>query len=656
MFRPASRPEAANLPSPTAKKRGTRSAGVQTGIAAEGREPPIAHREEARDQERRSSDRHRGRRPRTSHRPPRRSAGPGTPVFRPASRPKVANLPSPPAKKRGIRSAGVQTGIAAGGRESPIAHCEEARNQERRSSDRHRGRRSRTSHRPPRRSAGPGAPVFRPASRPEVANLPSPPAKKRGTRNAGLPTGIAAEGREPPIAHGEEARDQERRSSDRHRGRRPRTSHRPRRRSAGPGTPVFRPASRPQVANLPSPTVKKRGTRSAGLPTGIAAEGREPPIAHREEARNQERRSSDRHRGRRPRTSHRPPRRSAGPGTPVFRPASRPEAANLPSPTAKKRGTRNAGLPTGIAAAGREPPIAHREEARDQERRSSDGHRGRRSRTSHRPPRRSAGPGAPVFRPASRPQAANLPSPTTKKRGTRNAGLPTGIAAAGREPPIAHREEARDQERRSSDRHRGRRSRTSHRQSRRSAEPGTPVFRPASRPEAANLPSPTAKKRGTRSAGLPTGIAAAGREPPIAHREEARDQERRSSDRHRGRRPRTSHRPPRRSAGPGTPVFRPASRPKVANLPSPTAKKRGTRSAGLQTGIAAGGRETPIANREEARDQERGSSDRHRGRRPRTSHRPPRRSAGTEERPPHTTPAATIRPGFPQQSLGEEGF
>ena len=661
VFRPASRPKVANLPSPTAKKRGTRNAGLPTGIAAGGRETPIgiiaaevANLPSPTAKKRpgtpvfRPASRPRSR---TSHRPPRRSAGPGTPVFRPASRPQVANLPSPTAKKRGTRNAGLPTGIAAGGRHRKVAN-----------------------HRPPRRSAGPGTPVFRPASRPEaaklpspgsrrsagpgtpvfrpasrpevanlpsptakkrgtrtpvfrpasrpeVANLPSPTAKKRGTRNAGLPTGIAA---------------------------RSRTSHRPPRRSAGPGAPVFRPASRPEVANLPSPTAKKRGTRNAGLPTGIAAEGREPPIAHREEARDQdraglptgiaaggreppiahreeardqERRSSDRHRGRRPRTSHRPPRRSAGPGTPVFRPASRPEVANLPSPPAKKRGTRNAGLPTGIAAGGREPPIAPREEARDQERRSSDGHRGRRPRTSHRPPRRSAEPGTPVFRPASRPQVANLPSPTAKKRGTRSAGLPTGIAAGGREPPIAPREEARDQERRSSDRHRGRRSRTSHRPPRRSAGPGTPVFRPASRPEAANLPSPTAKKRGTRSAGLQTGIAAEGREPPIAHREEARDQERRSSDRHRGRRSRTSHRPPRRSAGPGAPVFRPASRPKVANLPSPTAKKRGTRNAGLPTGIAAGGRETPIAHREEARDQERRSSDRHRGRRPRNSHR-----------------------------------
>ena len=192
------------------------------------------------------------------------------------------------------------------------------------------------------------------------------------------------------------------------------------------GAPVFRPASRPQAAKLPSPTAKKRGTRSAGLQTGIAAVGRETPIAHCEEARDQERRCSDRHRGRRPRNSHRPLRRSAGPGAPVFRPASRPQAAKLPSPTAKKRGTRSAGVQTGIVAG------AHCEEARDQERRCSDRHRGRRPRNSHRPLRRSAGPGAPVFRPASRPQAAKLPSPTAKKRGTRSAGAKKrGTRSAG---------------------------------------------------------------------------------------------------------------------------------------------------------------------------------------------------------------------------------
>ena len=381
------------LPSPTAKKRGD-------------------------GQERRSSDRHRGRRPRNSHPQPRRSAGrPGAPVFRPASRPKAAKLPSPTTKKPG-------------------------KGQERRSSDRHRGQRPRNSHPQPRRSAG-------------------------KARNAGLQTGIAAEGRETPIPNHEEARER-------------------------PGAPVFRPASRPKAAKLPSPTTKKRGkgqerrssdrhrgqrprnshpqprrsagtARSAGLQTDIAARGRETPIPNYEEARDgQERRSSDRHRGQRPRNSHRQPRRSAGKA-------------------------RNAGLQTGIAAKGRETPIPNREGARER-------------------------PGAPVFRPASRPQTAKLPSPTTKERGkgqerrssdrrrgqrprnshpqprrsagkARSAGLQTGIAAAGRETPIPNSEEARER-------------------------PGTPVFRPASRPQAAKLPSPTAKKRGKgQERQPPAGIA-----------------------------------------------------------------------------------------------------------------------------------------------------
>ena len=202
VFRPASRPKAAKLPSSTTNPRP----------------------EEARAAKLPS--------------PTGRSAG-GTPVFRPASRPKAAKLPSPTAKKRG-------------------------KGQERRSSDRHRGQRPRNSHPQPRRSAG-------------------------KARNAGLQTGIAAKGRETPIPNHEEARER-------------------------PGTPVFRPASRPKAAKLPSPTTKKRGkgqerrssdrhrgqrprnshpqprrsagkARNAGLQTGIAAKGRETPIPNSEEAR-----------------------------------------------------------------------------------------------------------------------------------------------------------------------------------------------------------------------------------------------------------------------------------------------------------------------------------------------------------------------------------
>ena len=97
------------------------------------------------------------------------------------------------------------------------------------------------------------------------------------------------------------------------------------------------------------------------------------------------------------------------------------------------------------------------------------------------------------------------------------------------------------------------------------------------------------------------------------HQERQERQERRSSDRHRGQRPRNSQTQPSPPPGPnqgprgrpqpGAPVFRPASWPKAAKLPNSatpitrtqpgTARTPPARSAGLQTGIAAEGRETP---------------------------------------------------------------
>ena len=568
----------------------------------------------------------------------------------------------------------------------------------------------------------------------EAAKLPSPCSPIAGTRpgttqnhpvgvgggtpsrrgrSAGLQTGIAATGRETPTAMFAACRNPSGDGAETTQwvwvaGRHP----------EGVGTPVFRPASRPQAAKLPPPCSPIAGTRpgtaqnhpvgvgggtpsrrgrSAGLQTGIAAKGRETPIARFADCRNpsgdnaeppsgggwrdaiqkgQERRSSDRHRGQRPRNSHRHVRR-------------------LPEPVRGRRRTTQWGW-----VAGRHPE----------------------------------GAGAPVFRPASRPKAAKLPSPCSPIAGTRpgttqnhpvgvgggtpsrrgrNAGLQTGIAAKGRETPTAMFAACRNpsgdgaeppsgcgwrdaiqkgQERRSSDRHRGQRPRNSHRHVRRLPEPvrgqrrttqwvwvagrhpegaGAPVFTPASRPKAAKLPPPCSPLAGTRpgttqnhpvgvgggtpsrrgrSAGLHTGIAAKGRETPIARFADCRNpsgddaeppsgggwrdaiqkgQERRSSDRHRGQRPRNSHRSVRRLPEPvrgqrrttqwgwvagrhpegvGTPVFRPASRPKAAKLPplcSPLAGTRpgttqnhpvgvggGTpsrrgRSAGLQTGIAA---------------------------------------------------------------------
>ena len=80
----------------------------------------------------------------------------------------------------------------------------------------------------------------------------------------------------------------------------------------------------------------------------------------------------------------RPPPRTLA--TPVFTPA--PVARRLGTLGSSPGGARQ----TGIAAKGRETPIPNHEEARGR-------------------------PGAPVFRPASRPKAAKLPSSTAKKRG-----------------------------------------------------------------------------------------------------------------------------------------------------------------------------------------------------------------------------------------------
>ena len=231
----------------------------------------------------------------------------------------------------------------------------------------------------------------------------------------------------------------------------------------------------------------------------IAARGRETPIPNREEARER-------------------------PGTPVFRPASRP-------PGASEAGGRETPLPhpnaPGSAGKARERPTRSSSDAASA---PDAGLQGGATNTEL-DPKEAAKPPSPIPNPPGpgkartrsirghtllpRPEergksaeAAKLPSPTTKKRGkaARSAGLQTGIAPH----PTSRR---------------GQRPRNSHPQPRRSA--GT-----------------------ARSAGLQTGIAAAGRETPIPNSEEARER-------------------------PGTPVFRPASRPQAAKLPSPTAKKRG---------------------------------------------------------------------------------
>ena len=203
-----------------------RSAGVHTGIAAKGREIPSPcplHGAGA-NEDGASSPR------------------PGAPVFRPASRPQAAKLPSPPAawrrSQRGwrivtqARSAGVHTGIAAAGRETPSAMLAAWRRSQRgwrivtqaRSAGVHTGIAAKGREIPspcPLHGAGanedgassprPGAPVFRPASRPQAAKLPS-----------------------PCSLHGAGA-NEDGASSPR------------------PGAPVFTPASRPRAAKLPPP-------------------------------------------------------------------------------------------------------------------------------------------------------------------------------------------------------------------------------------------------------------------------------------------------------------------------------------------------------------------------------------------------------------------
>ena len=153
------------------------------------------------------------------------------------------------------------------------------------------------------------------------------------------------------------------------------------------GTPVFTPASRPKAAKLPSLCYPIAGTY-----TGMAK--RHP---------RQERRCSHRHRGRRPR-----------------------KVAPLPHSRDPSRGWRNvtrarsAGVHTGIAAKGRETPVALLAHSRDP---IGDG-------------AVSPALGTPVFTPASRPKAAKLPSlryPIAgTNRGWRNVHL-------GRASPVGRR-------------------------------------------------------------------------------------------------------------------------------------------------------------------------------------------------------------------------
>ena len=212
---------------------------------------------------RRSSDRHRGQRPRNSHRHPRAwrcvPQGIGTPVFRPASRPKA-------------RNAGLQTGIAAKGRETPVAMSPH-------SWDPTRARRS-----PP--------PALLLTSRHVRAWRCVP----QGHRSAGLRP--RPPHRAPPSRAGESPGrftrnalwTRRRAPSMRPCSKKAATSRcgsrgevRERRAQRQLGTPVFRPASRPQAAKLPSPcprvALRTTGHRNAGLQTGIAAAGRETPIA-----------------------------------------------------------------------------------------------------------------------------------------------------------------------------------------------------------------------------------------------------------------------------------------------------------------------------------------------------------------------------------------
>ena len=186
------------------------------------------------------------------------------------------------------------------------------------------------------------------------------------------------------------------------------------------GAPVFRPAS-----------TREAGRNSHRYPS--AWRSRQQGWRNATHAR-QERRSSDRHGGHRPRNSHRYPSawRSRQRG---WRNAT--HATN----------TRSAGLQTGIAATGRETPTAIR----------LHGAAGNKDGAT---PTTPGTPGAPVFRPASRPQAAKLP--------------PLSVRMAQQATRMAQR-------------HRGWRN-ANHARNTTPQTPGAPVFRPASRPQAAKLP------------------------------------------------------------------------------------------------------------------------------------------------------------------------
>ena len=181
--------------------------------------------------------------------------------------------------------------------------------------------------------------------------------------------------------------------SDRHRGRRPRNSRSRPRSLRGPGRGRCHATKRPprRGAKLPSP-VPRSWERWPVLPVGV-----------------QERRSSDRHRGRRPRNSRSRPRLLRG---------TLGATSPVPGPVGTSRwGSRSAGLQTGIAAVGRETPaLVHAHcvdpggDGATQPNGLPAGERNSRRQslpgaetlgTLASPP--GGGPGAPVFRPASRP-------------------------------------------------------------------------------------------------------------------------------------------------------------------------------------------------------------------------------------------------------------